>query len=298
MENKILNEDGWENALMVAGFVPVIGEIADIILILRYLWKGEYLYAAIMLIALIPTVGDFIAKPFIRLLKASGTTGKLAFKSADEMAAFLSKNPQARKQYEKMAKYFDHPSVKKTVSGVSSVNSSWGKSMSKSLTDAKSVLGKLKPVQMTKRIGQEIAAGGKLSRGMKAFFQEEKLAQYIAKTGSKPSTWLGNWWHIVRAGRKARKDMFRSLLMSSNVLHALGLPSLKSDSDIEAVLKNPTYAEAIANDPQMSNFIANNTEQTEVSNVSGMGSAASAGMSGLEMFMGLKTLKALAKMYV
>ena len=155
MENKILNEDGWENALMVAGFVPVIGEIADIILILRYLWKGEYLYAAIMLIALIPTVGDFIAKPFIRLLKASGTTGKLAFKSADEMAAFLSKNPQARKQYEKMAKYFDHPSVKKTVSGVSSVNSSWGKSMSKSLTDAKSVLGKLKPVQMTKRIGQE-----------------------------------------------------------------------------------------------------------------------------------------------
>jgi hypothetical protein len=68
-EKILINEDFIENALMVVGFVPVIGEIADIILIIRYLLQGKYLYAGLMLIALIPTVGDIIAKPFIYLLK-------------------------------------------------------------------------------------------------------------------------------------------------------------------------------------------------------------------------------------
>ena len=183
---------------MVAGFVPVIGEIADIILIIRYLTKREYLYAAIMLIALIPTVGDIIAKPFIRVLKATGGVGRAALKNADEMAAFLAKNPELKKQYMKMGKYFDHPSVKKTVESISKVNSTWGRKMGESLSEAKSVLGKMRPVQMVKRVGREVAKGGKVSKGLKSFFQEEKLAQYIAKTGTKPTTWLSNWWNVVR----------------------------------------------------------------------------------------------------
>lgn len=299
LEGKLLKEDGWENALMIAGFVPVIGEVADIILIGRYLWKGEYLYAAIMLIALIPTVGDFIAKPFIRLLKAGGVSGKMALKGADEMAEYLAKNPNMKKEYLKMSKYFDHPSVKKTIEGVSKVSSSTGKKMTQSIGEAKSVLGKLRPVKMANRIGQEISAGGKFSTGLKSFFQEEKLAQYIAKTGSKPTTWLSNWWNVVRAGRKSRKDMFRSVLMSSNVLHTLGLPSLKNDSDIERLLNDPKYANAIANDPQISSYINGNTEPSEVSQLAGQnGKQSGGGMSGLEMAFGLKTLKALANMYV
>ncbi len=76
LENKkVLKEDTLENILMIAGFVPVIGEIADIILIIRYIYKKEYLYAALMLVALIPTVGDFIVKPFIRVLKGMEQKG-------------------------------------------------------------------------------------------------------------------------------------------------------------------------------------------------------------------------------
>jgi len=98
-ETQLLNEDWIENVLMVAGFVPVIGEVADIILILRYCYKKEYLYAGLMLIALIPTVGDFIAKPLIRLLKGAGGVGKVALKNTDEMVKFANSNPSFKKQY-------------------------------------------------------------------------------------------------------------------------------------------------------------------------------------------------------
>ena len=297
IEGKLLKEDGWENALMVAGFVPVIGEIADIILIIRYLTKREYLYAAIMLIALITTVGDIIAKPFIRVLKATGGAGRAALKNADEMAAFLAKNPELKKQYMKMGKYFDHPSVKKTVESVSKVNSTWGKKMGDSIMEAKSVLGKLRPTQMVKRVGQEVAKGGKVSRGLKSFFREEKLAQYIAKTGSKPTTWLSNWWNVVRAGRKSRRDMFRSILVSSNVMNTLGLPNLKSDSDIEQLLKDPKYANAIANDPQISDYIAQNTSSEEAGQTGG--GRQSSGVENIaSTMMSLSTLKYLAKTLV
>ena len=70
-ERQQLNESllSFENILMAIGFVPVIGEIADIALICYYLYKGEKLYAALMLIALIPTVGDIFIKPIIKLFR-------------------------------------------------------------------------------------------------------------------------------------------------------------------------------------------------------------------------------------
>ena len=47
-ERQQLNESllSFENILMAIGFVPVIGEIADVALICYYLYKGEKLYAA------------------------------------------------------------------------------------------------------------------------------------------------------------------------------------------------------------------------------------------------------------
>jgi hypothetical protein len=93
LENRVLlKEDALENALMVAGFVPVIGEVADIALILLYISRKEYLYAGLMLIALIPFVGDWVAKPFIRLLKGSGAAGRVSLKGSDDMVKFLSTN--------------------------------------------------------------------------------------------------------------------------------------------------------------------------------------------------------------
>jgi len=113
-QKKLLNEDGWENALMVAGFIPVIGEVADIALICLYLYRKEYLYAGLMLIALIPTVGDFIAKPFITLLKGYGAVGKTALKSADDMAKFLMENPKAKANFLKMSEHFDNRLIQET----------------------------------------------------------------------------------------------------------------------------------------------------------------------------------------
>ena len=104
--NKVLNEKetlnesllSFENILMAAGFIPVIGEVADIALICYYLYKGEKLYAALMLIALIPTVGDFIAKPIIRLFKGS-KEGAAAMKAGGKaLTDYMAKNPQMAKK--------------------------------------------------------------------------------------------------------------------------------------------------------------------------------------------------------
>ena len=290
-----LNEDAIENVLMIAGFVPVIGEIADLILIIRYIKKREYLYAAIMLIALIPTVGDFIAKPFIRVLKGSGSAGKVAMSSGEKMAEYLMKNPKIKEQYLKLAKHFDDPKVISTINGVSKVNSSWGAGIGKSIQEAKSVVGKLKPARMAARVGKEVAAGGKISRGLKSFFQEERLAQYVAKKGMKPSNWVSNWWNVIRKGRQDRRNMFRSVILSSKMLDNLGLPNL-SMSELDSKMGDPKFREMISNDPTVSNYIDNNTSQDELSQIEGS-SNKSEPSSLLGGMASLGVLKMLAKMY-
>jgi len=106
-ESQQLNESllSFENILMLAGFIPVIGEVADIALICYYLYKGEKLYAAIMLIALIPTVGDFIAKPIIKLFKGS-REGAVALKEGGvKLTEYLAKNPEAAAKFTSLSKY-------------------------------------------------------------------------------------------------------------------------------------------------------------------------------------------------
>jgi hypothetical protein len=128
--NKVLSEQkskkgtineslfSFENILMAAGFVPVVGEIADIALICYYLYKGEKLYAALMLIALIPTVGDFIAKPIIKLFKGSGG-GAAAMKAGGKtLTEYLAKNPQIAKKFNSLGKYVKEPAVQNTVKGI------------------------------------------------------------------------------------------------------------------------------------------------------------------------------------
>lgn len=307
LESKqILKEDWIENTLMVAGFVPFIGEIADVILIIRYIVKKEYLYAGLMLIALIPTVGDIIAKPFIRLLKGAGAAGRVALRSGDDMAKFLMENPAAKEQFLKMAKHFDNPGVVKTIGGVSKINSSWGEKMMGGVNTLKTVAGKLKPVRMAQRVGQEIAtqgpagflktmAGrGPVAMGIKNFFREERLAQYIAKKGSKPSTWVSNWWNVVRGGRRDRRNMVKALIISSGILNMLGLPSFESfESELE---KNPELANRLANDPNFSAVVNNSgVTDAELAQINGQQSGGAGVMGGV---MGLGVLKMMAKMLV
>jgi hypothetical protein len=296
LENKeLLKEDTLENILMVAGFVPVIGEVADIILIIRYIMKKEYLYAGLMLIALIPTVGDFIAKPFIRLLKGSGIAGKAALRGSEEMAEFLVKNPKMQAQYVKMGEYLTNPAIGKTISQVEKIpgmGSKWASGMRQSIAEHTSVLGKLKPVQMGKAIGKEIAAGGKFSTGFKTFFQDQALAKYVAKKGMEPKTWLGNWWNVVRRGRKDRRDMIKYFVLSNNLLNKFGLPNFTAFE--EKMNSDDEFREKIANDPQFSKMVSSSVDPNELAQIEGNKSNSGGGLLGAGMSLGM--LKSLAQM--
>ena len=300
LENKeLLKEDALENVLMVAGFVPVIGEIADIILIIRYIMKKEYLYAGLMLIALIPTVGDFIAKPFIRFLRASGVAGKVALKGSDEMVEFLAKNPKMQAQYAKMGQYFTNPSIGKTISQVEKVpgmGTKWANGMRQSIAEHTSVLGRLKPVQMTKAIGKEVAAGGKLSTGFKTFFRDQALAKYVAKKGMEPKTWLSNWWNVVRKGRKDRRDMVKYFVIANGILNKFGLPNFTAFE--EKMSTDAEFREKLANDPQFSKMVSGSVDSNELSQIEG-GSSTNKSNSGGGLLgggMSLGMLKSLAQM--
>lgn len=302
LENKeLLKEDTLENILMVAGFVPVIGEIADIILIIRYIMKKEYLFAGLMLIALIPTVGDFIAKPFIRLLRASGVAGKVALKGSDEMVEFLVKNPKMQSQYAKMGQYFTNPSIGKTISQVEKVpgmGSKWANGMRQSIAEHTSVLSRLKPVQMTKAIGKEVAAGGKLSTGFKTFFRDQALAKYVAKRGMEPKTWLSKWWYVVRRGRKDRRDMVKYFVMANGLLDTFGLPNFGAFE--EKMTNDAEFREKLASDPKFSKMVSSSVDSNELAQIEGGStsdnSSGGGGLLGAGMSLGM--LKTLAKMAI
>lgn len=298
LENKeLLKEDTFENILMVAGFVPVIGEIADIVLIIRYIMKKEYLYAGLMLIALIPTVGDFIAKPFIKLLKGSGVAGKIALRSSDDMAEFLIKNPKMKSQYVKMGEYLTSPSIGKTITQIEKVpgmGPKWANGMRQSISEHTSVLSKLKPVQLGKTVGKEIAAGGKFSTGYKSFFKDQALAKYVAKKGMEPKTWLSNWWNVVRKGRKDRRNMVKYFIMSSGLLSKFGLPNFESFD--EKMRTDESFREKMANDPQFSKMVSNSVDSNEISQIEGGTTQTEKGSGLLGGAMSLGLIKSLAKM--
>ena len=298
LENReLLKEDTIENVLMVAGFVPIVGEIADIILIIRYILKKEYLFAGLMLIALIPTVGDFIAKPFIKLLRASGSAGKVALKSSDDMAKFLVNNPKLQSQYVKVGEHLSSPVIGKTINQVEKlpgVGTKWADGMRKSISEHSSVISKLKPVRMSKTIGKEGATGGKLSTGFKTFFRDEALSKYVAKKGMEPKTWLSNWWNVVRKGRKDRRNMVKYFIISNNLLKIFGLPSFAAFE--EKMDNDPEFRERIANDPKFSGMVSNSVSTEELETIEGGSKSSSTeGIMGGAMSLGL--LKMLAKMY-
>ena len=304
LESKeLLNEDWIDNALMVAGFVPVIGEVADIILIIRYIWKKEYLYAGLMLIALIPTVGDFIAKPIIRLLKGAGEAGSIALKSGTGLVKYAETHPQFAAQYLKIGEHLGNPLIKKTINGVKSVPLVGERAaigMEKSIAEHSSVISQLKnkttglrPVQLGKTIGKEIAAGGKFSTGLKDFFRGEKLTQYVAKRGMEPSTWLSKWWNITMPARRARRQMFKNFIITNHLLDMFGLPSL--DAFEERFEKDEEMRKKLAEMPQFQQFVGQNTTQEELAQINGTEQTQQSSGGGFGGFMGLGMLKMMAQ---
>jgi len=271
-EKDIIKEDFIENALMVAGFVPVIGEVADIILILRYLWKGEYLYAGLMLIALIPTVGDIIAKPIIRLLKGAGIAGRGAMTSTKALAKYCAEHPDFAARYAKIGGHLTDPLITKTINGIERIPGIGEKAangLRKSISGHLSVVNKLKPIQAAKAVGREVAAGGKLSTGLKNFFRDEKLAQYIAKKGQAPSNWLSNWWNVVMPARRGRRNMVKNFVLSNKLLDKFGLPSFEAFED--KFKEDENFRKELANDPQFSQVVNQTTSQDDLNQIEGTG---------------------------
>jgi len=281
LENKQqLNESFAENLLMAAGFIPVIGEIADIGLICYYLYKGEKLYAALMLIALIPTVGDFIAKPIIKLFKGS-REGMLAMKEGGpKLAEYLAKNPEIASKFTSLSKYVNSPAIEKTVEGITKVNSGWGNSLKNGLqqiTSSKALSG-------LKSGGKSVIAGGAFKTGLKDYYRGERLSKYFAKRGVLPETGIKRWWLNVSA-RQDRRNAFRKFIMANNLLNVFGIPSLTTFE--EKISNDASFREKISNDPNMSEYIAGNyTQGDEVE-------PPKKDSGGLDLFGGIASLGAL-----
>ena len=251
-----LNESWIENSLMVAGFVPVIGELADIALICYYLYKGEKLYAALMLIALIPTVGDFIVKPIIKAFRGT-REGVGALKGGKSLAEYLSKNPEMAKKFSSLGKYVNEPAVQKTVQGIGKVNNSLGTKLKQGL-DTLSTGGQA--IKGLRAGSKEVMAGGKFKTGLKDYFQGQRLSKYFAKNGVLPEKGIKSWWQNVLASRD-RRVAFTNFIAANNLLDYFGVPSLTTFE--EKMSNDAEFRKKLAEDPKTSDYIAQNYEKND-----------------------------------
>jgi|LakMenE09Jun09ns_1017247.scaffolds.fasta_scaffold00443_7 hypothetical protein len=258
-EKETLNESlfSFENILMAAGFVPVIGEVADIALICYYLYKGEKLYAALMLIALIPTVGDFIAKPIIRLFKGSKEASTAMKAGGKTLTDYLAKNPQIAKKYSSLAGYVKAPVVEKTVQSISKVNSSLGSKLSEGLN---MIAGGSKAVSGIKAGSKEVISGGLFKTGLKDYYQKQTLSKYFAKNNVIPEKGIKKWWINVSA-RQDRRNSFRKFIGANNLLAYFGIPSLTTFE--RKMSEDEEFRKKIAEDPKTSDYIAQNYEKED-----------------------------------
>lgn len=310
LESKqLLNEDKWENALMIAGFVPVVGEIADIALIITYVIRKQYLYAGLMLIALIPTVGDFIAKPIINLLKSPLAKG--ALKNADNLVAYAAKNPEFAKKYVQIGKYLNSAPVTGTIKNLEKVpvvGSKVASGLRHSVSEHASAIGRIlqRPAGLAKQVGSEISkkgapgflktitGGGPVASGLKNYFKGEKLAKYVAKNGMEPGNWLSRWWNITRPARSARRNFFKSFIVSNNLLDYFGLPSIGAFE--EKFENNAEFRKQVAEVPGFEQVVEQSTtpEQFAQINQNQLPQQQSTNMGGE---YGLSFLKLMAQRY-
>jgi len=282
-ESEQLNESllSVENLLMVAGFVPVIGEVADIALIILYLMRGQKLYAALMLIALIPTVGDFIVKPIIVGLRGVKGGGAM-LKTGKGLTEYLSKNPEMAKKFTSLSKYVNSPQITKTVEGIGKVNKNWASS----LTEMLNKIGG-KAVSGLKSGADSVIAGKRFSSGLKDYYRKERLTKYFTKKGVLPEKGINMWWQNVLARRDRRKS-FKQFIVANNMLSYFGVPSL---SKFEEKLSNDeNFRKKVANDPTMSDYIAQTSKESDFVDTSKKSNI----ISGL---MALPILKMIAKKF-
>jgi len=278
----------WENFLLVAGFIPVIGEIADIASICRYLWQGERLKAALMLVALIPTVGDIIVKPILWAFKGAP---KLLTTGGPKLGEYIAKNPQLISKFKNLGQYVSDPRVTQTVSKITNVNKGWGSGLREGLDTLKNL-----SVKYSGQVGgglkagaKSLAAGKSFAGGLKGYFQGQRLSKYFAKNGVLPSNALSRWWQNVLA-RRDRRWAFSKFLIGNNLLDKFGIPNINS---LDNWMEDKDNLNKLAEDPATSDFIAQNSSQQDF--VGGQQTASDDGGGVLGGAMNLFMLKYLAR---
>lgn len=238
-KEELLNEDFIETALLGAGFVPGVSSFANIALIIRYYKQERFIECGLMLLALIPFVGDMMVWPFLKIFK--GIKGASALKNSSKFMQILSKNPEAKQMFLKMNNKMKGPEVEKIISKVNKKNPKWGEA--------------LRDIQQNQiKMGSQIAASKGMQRtvstAIKKPFQQKALGKYLIKTGGvPPSTKLSNWWNIVYKGGRMRKNFVTKLILGSNLLGALGVGSIAelekklwNDEEASKLMQNPQFA--------------------------------------------------------
>ncbi len=228
-----VNEISMETFLMGAGFIPVIGEVADAALIVKYFKENRWIEAMLMIIALVPTVGDIAVKPLLFMARKSG-----ALRSAATFEKFLMKNPKAAKYFENIKPHIKSPKVNQYIDDISKKMPGVGKSMKQS----QSFLGNV----LTKGLGKTV----------KEKYQKDALLKYIAKKGKTPSNWMSNWWNVVYKGKASRKFAMKKAIIGSNILNSLGLPNFES---FEQLISTDAGAQKVMANPEFQQIYSQNT---------------------------------------
>ena len=286
-----LNEDWLENGLLLAGFVPVIGDVADIVLIIKYLKEKRYLEAGIMLFCLIPVVGNLIFAPFLKLGRAAG-----AFSSGAKLMNWLSKDAKAMELYQKGGKFFKNAKLNELIGDVAKVSPKWSAEMKAA---QEMHIGIIPSVGGVGKTAVKNGAG----TAVKKSFQRQALGKYLVKTGGvEPATFLSRWWNVNYKGSRLRKQFFTKLLMTSNFLSNFGF----SLEDLEKKMSTPEGADELLKDPKFAELYNRTTTQEEkdglvntysgnkqeepgiLSKISGIGGG----------FIGINTLKMVAKLVI
>lgn len=278
-KKELLNEDGIDTALMLIGFIPVIGEVADMILIIKYLIQGKYLYAGLMLIALLPFVGDMIVKPFLFVLRGRKMTN-LAFKSSDDLVRVLETNPKAKELYTGLATHITNPKLGQQLNNLAKVpgGKQAADGLYASLKQHAGILSRItqRPIDIAKSIGYEIrttkssflgtlAGRGPVAMGIRKQFQRENLIKYIQKNGQAPSTWLSHWYHIVWKGRADRREYIKKFIIANNLLSFFGIPSFSSfERKFES---DASFREKVAAHPAFANLVKGTTDDDDLNTI-------------------------------
>jgi hypothetical protein len=217
-----------------------------------------------MLIALIPTVGDALVKPFIKSLQIS----KIALKNTDDLVKVLKNNPKVASKLQELVG--NKSKIKEAIDLVKNnkkyqkyIPEKWDliSIFKKPLVSLEAALSKVTPVAAIKSGFKSATTGGKFSTGLKDFYRGERLSKYIAKKGMEPSNFIQKWWINYGAG-KDRRDSFRRFIAANNMLELFGLPNVGSFED--KLQNDENFRDKVADNPQMSEFIAQNSSDADL----------------------------------